>query len=77
MLSNDELCSLAGQYYEKISGTPAPENIVVDSEDGNQVTIWLYQDFGDHIATIDWYFIDRTTGKGTNTMGNQIDLLKQ
>lgn len=77
VLSNDELCSLAGQYYEKISGTPAPENIVVDSEDGNQVTIWLYQDFGDHIATIDWYFIDRTTGKGTNTMGNQIDLLKQ
>jgi hypothetical protein len=72
--TNDQLCEMARVYYEAVTGSKAPENVVVDSENGNQISIWLYQDFGDHVATMDWYTVDRTTGRGTNTKGDIIDL---
>lgn len=74
-LSDEKLCELARIYYEKTTSSPAPEFIQVDGENGNMVSIWLYQDFGDHVATIDWYTVDRYTGKGQNTLGESIDLL--
>ncbi|MGN0342803.1 MAG: hypothetical protein ACI4DO_08415 [Roseburia sp.] len=74
-LSDEQLCELARIYYEKTTSSPAPEYVQVDGESGNMVYIWLYQDFGDHVATMDWYTVDRYTGKGQNTLGETIDLL--
>lgn len=73
-LSDEQLCELARSYYEAVHDSPAPEYVQIEGEDRNIVSIWLYQDFGDHVATIDWYFVDRYTAQGTNTAGDQIDL---
>lgn len=75
-LSNEELCELARKYYERVTSSPAPENVVVDSENGDMVEIWLYQDFGDHSATMDWYTVNRYTGEETKVSGEYINLLE-
>ena len=49
------------------TGSKAPENVVVDSENGNQISIWLYQDFGDHVEMyiVQYLFgYDQSTGVG-------------
>jgi len=76
-LSDDELCDLAEQYYKAHSETGfVPPIIEVDNymEDG-QVLIHLYEIVDDHTATYDWYTVSRTTGKGTNLLFEEIDLL--
>lgn len=75
-LSNEQLCELARRYYEKVTSSPAPSNIQVDSENGDMVMIHLYQDFEDHIATMNWYTVNRYTGEGTNIVGEYINLLE-
>ena len=64
------------KIYRENRGEYIPEFIVVDSESGDIVTLHLYDDMGTHIATSDWYYINRNTGKGENLLGEVIDLNK-
>ena len=67
-LSYDEIVELAMDH----SGAPLAELDQV-MENGN-LYIHLYEDMGDHTATIDWYEIDPKTLKGTNFIGAPVDL---
>ncbi len=71
--SNEELVQLAGDYYEKKYGD-RPPCVEVDSEEGDEVKIHLYENMSDHTATWDWYTINRVTLKGENILGEEIDL---
>ena len=71
--SDEELCVLARSYYEKHHNFTPPV-VVVDSRDGDLVTIHLYEDLSDHTATLDWYTIDCRTGKGSGMLEGEIDL---
>ena len=54
------------------SGAPLAK---LDSTDPDgTLNIHLYEDAGDHTATWDWYYIDPNTLKGTNLMGDPVDL---
>lgn len=67
-MSNDEIVELA----KKHSGAPVAELDQV--MDNGNLYIHLYEDMGDHTATIDWYEIDPKTLKGTNFEGEEVDL---
>ncbi len=67
-LSNEEIVELA----KKHSGAPVAELDQV--MDNGNLFIHLYEDMGDHTATIDWYEIDPKTLKGTNFAGEEVDL---
>jgi len=70
----DELCRMARQYYEAKYGY-SPQYVEGDSIKGDMVVLHLYDFVGGHISTVDWYSIDRRTGKGSSTItGEQIDL---
>lgn len=79
--SDNELINMARKFYEKTTGHRAPPIIEIDSVTGNNVNIHLYEFIGEpgeeHISTTDWYSVDRYTGKGTNVIGDQIDLTKE
>lgn len=67
-LSNAEIVEKA----RKKAGAPCA---VLDSIDPDgTLNIHLYEDMGDHTATIDWYYIDPDTLKGTNLMGDSVNL---
>ncbi len=67
-LSDDEIVELARKH----SGAPDAELDQV--MDNGNLYIHLYEDMGDHTATIDWYEIDPGTLKGTNFEGEAVDL---
>lgn len=67
-LSDEEIVELARIY----SGAPIAELDQV--MDNGNLYIHLYEDMGDHVATIDWYEIDPVTLTGTNFEGNKVDL---
>lgn len=76
--SNDELCEMARQFC-KARGDYVPQYFIVDIENGNSVTIHLFDIVRDgetssHTATSDWYEVDRNTGRGTDFFGKAIDL---
>lgn len=80
--SDEELLEMARNYYREEHGF-APEHVEIDSENGEQVTIWLYDrdEFlnGENEIvgsgnTRDWYTVDRTTGRGENVLFEEIDL---
>ncbi len=74
--TNAQLCKMAQDYYERHHNF-RPPIAEVDSTDGDNVTIHLYEDMGDHTATSAWYVIDRKTGKGYDDLfGDSIDLTK-
>ncbi len=67
-LSNADIVEKA----RKKAGAPSA---VLDSVDPDgTLNIHLYEDMGDHTATIDWYYIDPNTLKGTNLMGDAVNL---
>ncbi|SKB83299.1 zinc-ribbon domain-containing protein [Lachnospiraceae bacterium] len=74
---DSELIDMATRYYVE-KHELKPPYVEIDHRDGNEVMIQLYEiiDNGDesHIATWDWFTIDRTTGKGEDVLGNPIDL---
>lgn len=72
--TDEELCTMARTYCEARNSGISPQYVVVDSTDGNMVSIHLYEDMGDHTATFDWYTVDRNTAVGTNTLGETVDL---
>ena|GEM_PF-7078835 len=72
-LSDEELCKLVADYYERKTGV-RPPIVEIDSEESDMVSVHLYEDMGDHTATWDWYMINRVTLKGTNILEEEIDL---
>ncbi len=73
--TDDELCEMALDYYEKHENY-RPGIAEIDSIDGDYVSIHLYDNMDTHTATAAWYRINRYTAKGTDTIfGNEIDLL--
>ena len=70
--ANEELVEMAREYYRMVNGQ-RPPIVEVDSINGDEVTIHLYQQMSDHTATWDWYYVDRRTLKGYDLLGNEID----
>ncbi len=72
--SDGQLCDMARQYYQYIYSGAVPEFVMVDHVEGDTVVIHLYDIVDGHTATYDWYNVDRYTAKGTNLLGEAIDL---
>ena len=70
--TDEDLVWMAGEYYAMLNGERPPV-VEVDSVDGNQVTLHLYENMSDHTATWGWYYIDRTTLRGYDLLGNAVD----
>ncbi len=66
--SNDEIVEMARKH----SGAPKAELDQV--MDNGHLYIHLFEDMDDHQSTWDWYDIDPNTLKGTNFMGEEVDL---
>ncbi len=72
--TDTELCKMAIDYYDRHYGFRPPIAEITETN-GDDVTIHLYEDMGDHTATSAWYVISRKTGKGhDDVFGNKIDL---
>lgn len=71
--SDDELCDLALRYYGSRTNH-RPDNIVTEGEENGVVSVHLYDEHGENRSTCDWYYVDRMTGKGTDVIGNEIDI---
>ena len=73
--TDEEICKIASDTYYKLNGE-RPPLAAVDSSDGNIVTVRLYEDMGDHIATWAWYELNLNdmTGKDT-VIGKTFDLV--
>ena len=74
--NNEELEDMAREYYRQHNDTGyIPEFCdILKPETGNDIVIHLFDIEGNHTATVNWYYIDRFTGKGKDMMDNEIDL---
>lgn len=72
--SDEELCKLASDFYEALNGQQPPY-VEVDSRDGKEAVIHIFEIVNDMTVTWEWYTVDTVTGKGTNFEDSQIDLL--
>ena len=73
--SNPKLCEIALDYYEKNHGCRPTSCDAENNADGT-VTLHLYDNMEDHIATLAWYTVDRTSCAGTDdVMLTEINLL--
>lgn len=69
------ICNAVRQYYEAVSGETYPGYVDVYSRntDGT-LTIQVYEDMGDHTATVAWYTVNPNTYQGTDDIfGTEID----
>lgn len=80
VIDDETICDLARKYYKKHNGE-APPLVSIDSRDGNELTIHLYEimEYEDtpeenHWATWGWYWIDSTTLTGTDMFDMPVDL---
>lgn len=74
--TEDQLIEMALDYYEK-KYDYRPGYADIDNRNGDIVTIWLFDDMGDHASTCAYYDIDVNTGKGTDVVfGDEVDLTK-
>ena len=71
--TQSELEQMALDYYEKLTGY-RPGYVASELNQAGELVIQLYDTFSDHISTSDWYTIDINTAKGTDLLGNEIDL---
>lgn len=71
--SDTELMQMSLACYEDRTGF-RPPYAAIDHYDGEMVQIHLFEDNGQNTATCDWYTINRKTAKGTNILGEEIDL---
>ncbi|MBR1530072.1 MAG: hypothetical protein IJ642_12355 [Oscillospiraceae bacterium] len=71
--SNLELCEMALDYYEARNDY-RPADAVAEVQPDRTIMIQLYDNLGDHNSTSAWYTVDRFTAKGTDIIGNAIDL---
>lgn len=73
--TDDELSEMALDYYED-EYDYRPEYADVEDEGDGTVTIHIYDIVDGHTTTLEWYTVDRATGKGTNFYDEDIDLSK-
>lgn len=74
--SDSELFDLALAYYQQTTGSELghPAISFTNNEDGT-VTIHLFENLSDHIATAAWYTVNRFTARGVNDIsGEPVDL---
>ena len=69
------VCNAVRAWYEAESGKPYSGYVTVDGWDENGfMTVHLYEDMGDHTATIGWYTVDSITMQGSDDIfGTEID----
>lgn len=72
--SDDDLINAARNYYLASYGT-ASRYVDIDSYDGDQVVIHLYDITDGHTVTYDWYTVNIYTGEGYNLMNQWIDIM--
>ncbi len=73
--SNPQLCEIALDYYEK-NNDCRPTSCDAENNADGTVTLHLYDNMDDHIATLAWYTVDRTSCVGTDEiMLTDINLL--
>ena len=70
--TDDDLVWMAGEYYYMQNGERPPV-VEIDSVSGDEVTIHLYENLSDNTATWDWYYINRSTLRGNDLLGREID----
>lgn len=71
--TDEELCRMALDYYEELTGEASLNALAQQNEDGT-VSIQLYYDTEEKITTMERYTVDRVTAVGTNFIGDAIDL---
>ncbi len=70
-----QLTDAAEKYYGKYSQYGSvPPVVEIDSYDGDNAVIHLYECTQGHTATYDWYTINIYTGEGEDFEGNYINL---
>jgi len=76
--SPEELCSMARDYYEDHHNYRPPAfEFRVNRDDSVSIHLYTIEQKGteyEHTATSDWYNVDPLTGKGTNLLGDPVDL---
>ena len=75
-MTNEELCKLARQHYEKHHDGFSPEIVEVVSWEYDKAVIRLYDNMEDHTVTYDWYTVNRRTGIGENFLSEEVNLLE-
>ena len=75
----DEIRALSEKYFLKDSNKRGAI-VDVDSEDGDKVTIHIYEYYDDikgegHTVTYNWYYISKKTCMGEDFFGNKINLV--
>ena len=73
VLTDQDLEYCARQYYGRRTNY-SPQFADVEHNDDGTAVIRLYDSFGDHDSTCDWYTVDVRTGKGTDVLGQEISL---
>ena len=75
--TDNEIIAAAIKYYNRKNNSNIKLKGMVESKEGNEVTIRIYEDMEDHIATAGYYTINNKTLKGINEFSNEeIDLNK-
>ena len=74
-ISNAGLCTFAKMYlYRQTGHYVNGAQATADETDPQIIAIRLYDDMGDHTAASAWYYVNRFTGKGTDLLGDPVDL---
>lgn len=80
VIDDETICGLAREYYKKMNGE-APPLVSIDSRNGNEIRIHLYEimEYDDypeenHASTWGWYYIDANTLEGTDFFGMPVNL---
>ena len=68
------LIESAKAYYAGNHDGYVPTGASVEPQEDGTVAVQLFDDLDDHTATLEWYFIDPSTLKGTDLQGNAVDL---
>ncbi len=64
----------AARVHLKITKDYVPSLASVEEQSDDMVLIHLFDIDDDHVATSDWYTVNKYTGVGTNVMGEKIDI---
>jgi|GEM_PF-6879987 len=72
--SYDELRMLVEAYYSGNHDGYVPSQIDLEPQEDGTLAIHLYDIVDDHTATVEWYYIDPWTLKGTDFAGNAINM---
>lgn len=71
--SQEQLEKMSLDYYE-VKNNYRPGSVSSEMTADGKLAIQLYDNMGDHNSTSAWYTVDMNTAKGTDTLGNPIDL---